>query len=149
MLGKRLRDLREEHGYSQHDLAQKLGKSQNTISSWETGRTVPKMKELNLLCNLYNCSYQHITGVRQQDPTDIKFEDILIRLTTLSTEELKRLKIQINFLMDQQEQYQKMEDERQRLLEQLNRVEEYQKKIMSRTPKSSIDARNGDQNDNH
>lgn len=46
----KLRKCREESGYSQIDLAEKMAVTQQSISSWETGRTIPKpyqMKELS------------------------------------------------------------------------------------------------------
>ena len=134
MLGKRLRDLREEHGYSQLDLAKKLNKSQNTISSWETGRTMPKMKELNSLCHLYDCTYQYLTGIKQTDPSDITMEDILYKITMFNEDELLKLQHQIEFLLRQKQELRKMEAEKQRLLNELNRLEE-QKKFIMQTPR--------------
>ncbi|GMA07086.1 transcriptional regulator [Tetragenococcus halophilus subsp. flandriensis] len=46
----KLRKYREVRGYSQIDLAEKMVVTQQSISSWETGRTLPKpyqMKELS------------------------------------------------------------------------------------------------------
>ena len=40
MLKNKLKQLREEHKLSQVELAEKLGKSQNTISSWESNPSV-------------------------------------------------------------------------------------------------------------
>ncbi len=38
---KNLRQLREDRGWSQLDLALRLGVSQNAVSKWESGRVVP------------------------------------------------------------------------------------------------------------
>ncbi len=38
---KNLRQLREERGWTQLDLALRLGVAQNTISKWESGQVVP------------------------------------------------------------------------------------------------------------
>ncbi len=46
----KLRKYREIKGYSQIDLAERMVITQQSISSWETGRTLPKphqMKELS------------------------------------------------------------------------------------------------------
>lgn len=41
-LGKRLRDLRIEHGWKQADLASKLNVSTTVISNYETEVKIPK-----------------------------------------------------------------------------------------------------------
>ena len=131
MLKNKLKQLREEHGLSQVDLAEKLGKSQNTISSWETGRTMPRMKDMNALCGLYDCTLETLTGIKQFDANDITLEDILFRLSSLQTDDLKRLDAQIRNIIDARIEMQKVENEKQQLLEKLRSLEAYQKKIES------------------
>ena len=130
MLGKRLRDIREQNKLSQNELAEKIGKSQETISSWENGRTSPKMKDLSKLCQLYDCTYQYLTGIKQTDPSDITMEDILYKITMFNEDELLKLQHQIEFLLRQKQELRKMEAEKQRLLNELNRLEEQKKSIM-------------------
>lgn len=129
MLKNKLKQMREEHGYSQIELAKKLGKSQNTISSWETGRTVPKMKDLNVLCELYDCTYEHLTGVKQFDANDISLEDILFRLQSMETKDLQRLCQQIDYIVKGRVEMIRIEQEKQELMDRLKRLEEYQKQI--------------------
>ncbi len=131
MLKNKLKQLREEHGLSQVELAEKLGKSQNTISSWETGRTMPRMKDMNALCSLYDCTLETLTGIKQFDANDITVEDILFRLSSLQTDDLERLDAQIKFIIDTRVEMQKVENEKQQLLEKLRSLEAYQKLIES------------------
>ena len=131
MLKNKLKQLREEHGLLQVELAEKLGKSQNTISSWETGRTMPRMKDMNVLCSLYDCTLESLTGIKQYDANDITLEDILFRLSSLQTDDLKRLDDQIRNIIDARIEMQKVENEKQQLLEKLRSLEAYQKKIDS------------------
>src|SRR5690606_32925114 len=44
-IGDQIRRYRTQAGYSQAWLAEQLGVSQNTISSWETGRTEPSRSD--------------------------------------------------------------------------------------------------------
>lgn len=131
MLKNKLKQLREENGLSQVDLAEKLGKSQNTISSWETGRTMPRMKDMNALCSLYDCTLESLTGIKQFDANDITVEDILFRLSSLQTDDLQRLDDQIRYIIDARVEIQKVENEKQQLLEKLKSLEAYQKRIES------------------
>ncbi|MBQ1574030.1 MAG: helix-turn-helix transcriptional regulator [Clostridiales bacterium] len=131
MLKNKLKQLREEHGLSQVELAEKLGKSQNTISSWETGRTMPRMKDMNVLCSLYDCTLESLTGIKQFDANDITVEDILFRLSSLQTDDLERLDAQIKYIIDTRVEMQKVENEKQQLLEKLRSLEAYQKLIES------------------
>ena len=45
--------LRKAHGYSQEQLAERLGVSRQTISRWEVGEHTPSMKHLKVLSDLY------------------------------------------------------------------------------------------------
>lgn len=53
MKGKsKLRKYREESGHSQIDLAEKMAVTQQSISSWETGRTIPKPYQMKKLSEI-------------------------------------------------------------------------------------------------
>ena len=54
--GNRLADLRKEKGYSQDDLAEKLGVSRQAISKWERGEATPDTNNLIALASLYGVS---------------------------------------------------------------------------------------------
>ena len=51
-LGNKILKLRKEKGYSQEDLAEKLGVTRQTISNWELGSTQPNLEQLKG-CLLY------------------------------------------------------------------------------------------------
>ena len=126
MIGDRLRVLREEHGLSQKDLAKKLGKSQETISSWENNRTFPKMKQLKELCDLYDCTYESLTGIKQHDQSDITLDDILVKMKDFDVNDLQVIIDSAKFQIERIKSIRKMEAENERLLRQ---VAEYQKKL--------------------
>ena len=44
-LGNSLFHARKRRGFSQEDVAEKLGVSRQTISKWETGETIPDIRQ--------------------------------------------------------------------------------------------------------
>lgn len=134
MLGNKIRQLREERDWTQKDLAKKMDKSQKTISSWEKGRTNPKVKELHQLCSVFGCTYETLTGIKQHDTQDITFDDVLIRVSTFDLEELGRLKGHVTALIRQQEDLIRIEREKEKLEEELRRLQKYKDMITNNKP---------------
>ena len=56
----RLRELRENAGYSQCSLAARLGLTPPTINRWEHGRAFPRLQNLKKLADLYGVSVRTI-----------------------------------------------------------------------------------------
>lgn len=52
----KLQLLRKQNGYSQEQLADKLGIARQTFSKWENGETVPNTETLKLLSKEFNVS---------------------------------------------------------------------------------------------
>ncbi len=50
--GDEIRQMREQAGLSQRELAENLGVSANTISNWETGRTIPRRGSMEKLLSM-------------------------------------------------------------------------------------------------
>lgn len=63
----RIKQLRMEAGILQADLAQQLKVRQNTVSTWETGRSEPDLDALRELSRIFGVSIDYILG-----NTDIK-----------------------------------------------------------------------------
>jgi transcriptional regulator with XRE-family HTH domain len=59
-LGENLLKLRKKSGFSQEEVAEKLGVSRQTVSKWETDQTVPELIKAKLLSQLYNVSYDYL-----------------------------------------------------------------------------------------
>ncbi|WP_442891510.1 helix-turn-helix transcriptional regulator [Dendrosporobacter sp. 1207_IL3150] len=51
-LGEKLRYARQQLGYTQEELAEKLGFSRSLINHYELGRKYPRLKKLQLLANI-------------------------------------------------------------------------------------------------
>ena len=56
----KLRGKRVEFGFSQEELAKKLGISTNAYNSKETGKREFRMGEINILLELFDCKYEDI-----------------------------------------------------------------------------------------
>ena len=56
----RLRELRENAGYSQCSLAARLGLTPPTINRWEHGRACPRLQNLKKLADLYGVSVREM-----------------------------------------------------------------------------------------
>lgn len=74
VIGDRLRQLREEHGYSQKQLENYLGIDQSNLSKIERNKRNLNVNLLEKLCLLYNCSPEYILGESDEYiPTKIAF----------------------------------------------------------------------------
>ena len=59
-LGNDLFHARKRRGFSQEDVAQRLGVSRQTVSKWETGETVPDIRQSKKMAALYNISLDEL-----------------------------------------------------------------------------------------
>ncbi len=67
VFAKKLKELREELGLSQHDLAKELGNqiSYSAVCLWEQGKRVPKLDALILLANYFKVSIDYLAGLEE------------------------------------------------------------------------------------
>lgn len=61
-LSERLQKLRLEHGFSQKEVAARIGISSSVISGYETGERTPSTEVLLSLSYLYKCSTDYLLG---------------------------------------------------------------------------------------
>lgn len=59
----RLKNLREDHDYTQSDIGKILQKSQQGYNHIEMGRAELKIDDLVILCKFYNVSADYIIGL--------------------------------------------------------------------------------------
>lgn len=52
-IARKLRELREQHGYTQSDIGRLLGRAYTTVASWESGKGQPDADTLLRLLALY------------------------------------------------------------------------------------------------
>lgn len=121
-----LKTLRSQSGLTQGELATKVGVSQKTLSSWETGRTDPSIEETIKLCKALNCTMEALTGTKVRSVGEISFDDILVKLRNLDRQHLVELRETITAILDQRKRLEMMEKEKQ---ESLKRIAEYEAEI--------------------
>lgn len=99
-LGERIKELRQLRGFTQDDVAEKLGMKRSNFSSYETGRTIPPSNILSEMATLFNTSTDYLLGkTENSDPvndTELEF----IKNLDLS---YKELFTKYNFKLDGEE----------------------------------------------
>ena len=68
MLSKRIYELRLSFGWTQVQLAQKLGVTKQTVSNWENDNIQPSIDMLIKLSKIFNTSTDYLLGLT---PTNI------------------------------------------------------------------------------
>ena len=125
-LGNKLEELRKSAGMTQDELALRSGFSQKTISSWETSRTYPRMRDIQRLCDALGCTIETLTESRTRDIGDITFDDMLVKLQELSIEELQKIQQICAQIIQNRREIEAMEEFKQ---EQMKKIAEYEKRI--------------------
>lgn len=87
-----LKQKRIERDMSQEDIALALKVSQKTVSSWETGRTIPNMGYIENICKTLDCTTEDLIGVKERQVGDISYEDIIVKINSLDMQSLCALK---------------------------------------------------------
>lgn len=57
-----LRYFREKNGWTQKELAQKVGLSWNTIWNYEKGRREPRLQDLKKFAEIFNCTIDELVN---------------------------------------------------------------------------------------
>lgn len=63
----RLKELREEKGLTQNEIATAIETSQTNIARWEKGKNEPSYIYLVKLSDFFNCSLDYLAGVESED----------------------------------------------------------------------------------
>ena len=73
LCAKRLKELRTSHGYTQSDIAEKIGFHKSTILRWENGEGTGRIKlpVLDALARIYGVSPIYIMGITD-NPVDYR-----------------------------------------------------------------------------
>lgn len=76
--GNKIKRLREQRGYSQEVLAERIGVSLRTIRNWEAGRVPRKIEHYAMLAQALNCDVTYLI-----DGPEKQAQNIVNEITTL------------------------------------------------------------------
>lgn len=62
----KIKEMREQRGITQVELAQKLSVQQSAIAAWETGKSMPRAERFVRLAEILNCSVDELLGKTKQ-----------------------------------------------------------------------------------
>lgn len=82
ILADKIIDLRKKAGWSQEQLAEKIGVSRQSISKWESAQSIPDMNKLLLLSQIFNVSTDYLL----KDEMEVEEAAPGLRETSVSTE---------------------------------------------------------------
>ena len=69
--GEKLAEIRKSHGYTQENLAEKLGVSRQAIARWEANDTVPDITMLLGICEIFHVSADYMIHSDYKSDQDI------------------------------------------------------------------------------
>ncbi len=67
MLKDNLVILRNIHGYSQEEIAEKIGISRQAYAKWESGATVPDIEKCSLLADVYGTTIDSLVRTEERE----------------------------------------------------------------------------------
>ena len=98
-IGKFLQELRKEHGFTQEQLAEKIGVARRTVSCWETGSNMPDMDILIELSDLYSVDLREVlSGERKSEQMNEELKETVLQVADYSNEEKSRLVRRMHWL---------------------------------------------------
>lgn len=90
-LGKILKKYRKEKGYTQFELAEKIGVSEFYISALETGSRKPGRETLIKLSNEMNMPIEKLLELKTDESIKIASDELYAKINTLSKEKQKQI----------------------------------------------------------
>jgi transcriptional regulator with XRE-family HTH domain len=65
-IARNIKKYREAHGYSQRELAKKLGVGYSSVSNWELGLNSPNVELLVQMCDLFDIKIATMYGISEE-----------------------------------------------------------------------------------
>lgn len=64
-IAERIKEIRIENKLNQFEFGKKIFVSQDTVSLWETGKSIPTTETLIMLCKVYKVSADYILALEE------------------------------------------------------------------------------------
>ena len=91
-IGNFLKDLRKANGFTQEQVAERLGTSSRTISRWETGAYMPDISLLVTIAEMYDVDVREIIdGERKEENMNSEVKEVAVKMADYSTMEKKTM----------------------------------------------------------
>lgn len=72
-IAERIQYLRKQKGYSQEELADRMGVSRQAVSKWESGQSMPDLEKIIVMSNLFEVTTDYILkGIEPVSTTNKK-----------------------------------------------------------------------------
>lgn len=71
----KIRELRNQAGLTQKELAEKLYKSESAVRMWELGKSEPDLLSVNALAEIFNVSADTILGTDIPSLSELQFSE--------------------------------------------------------------------------
>lgn len=85
-LGERIRRRRREKGWTQGELARRVGIKPSRISKYENGTYQPSLATVKAIADALGTTTDHLLGRGPQPDSDARLKDLLSRLDELPAE---------------------------------------------------------------
>jgi transcriptional regulator with XRE-family HTH domain len=72
MVAERIRQLREDSGLTQADLARRLGITRSSVNAWELGISVPSTQYVVELAQIFKVSTDYVLGLGSTATVSVK-----------------------------------------------------------------------------
>lgn len=102
-LGDRIREIREDQGLKQSDLAGRVGTSQSTISQLEKGKQNPSYRTLQKIADALDVSVGYLLGEEELEELSEEEEAFFREYRGLSEEARRQLREYSAFLQQRSE----------------------------------------------
>jgi len=72
MISQKIRELREQAGYSQSQLAKKLDVTRSSVNAWEMGLSTPTTQYIVTLTRLFHVSADYVLGIETEKTISLR-----------------------------------------------------------------------------
>ena len=86
-MGERIKQLRKENGMTQTALAEVLGVTKGTVSTWETNSRTPSFEALDDMSDIFKRSFDYIMGKSDDATPRVQSEENLENLVLSQVED--------------------------------------------------------------